>query len=248
MLKPENLIIELDCTDSTNNYAMMLAEAGKAVHGMTITAKSQTSGKGQRGNAWNDEPGSNLLMSIILMPGRPLSSQFVFNCSVALAVINTISQFNLSANLAIKWPNDIIVNDKKAGGILIENVLRGSSWNYAIVGLGLNINQSRFPDSLPHATSLYLEAGRTFQISDIRDKVIQNLLNETNALHSEQVILSNYNMLLYRRELTQIFYDADNSIEATILHVNTDGTLSVLLQDGLVRNLRHGELLWKYGV
>src|SRR5690606_38514963 len=118
---PDNPIIELDEIDSTNNYAMGLLNADKACMGLTIVARSQTKGKGQRGRVWQDQPGASLSMSMIVEPERGLDAQFVFIAQVALAVADALQGLDNNMDVAIKWPNDIIINDKKAGGILIEN-------------------------------------------------------------------------------------------------------------------------------
>ena len=122
MALSEYPIIELDSIDSTNNYAMQLIDANKAQHGLTIVAQKQLAGKGQRGNTWADTPGESLLMSIIAMPDRAIHEQFVFSASVAVAIAKVLQKLNNNWQVNVKWPNDIIVNDKKAGGILIENV------------------------------------------------------------------------------------------------------------------------------
>ena len=135
-------IIELDSIDSTNNYAMQLIDANKAQHGLTIVTQSQSEGKGQRGKTWLDAPGQSLLMSIIIHPKKEINDQFVFNAAVAVAIANVLQKSNHNWDIRIKWPNDIIINAKKAGGILIENILRGSRWTHSVVGLGLNVKQA----------------------------------------------------------------------------------------------------------
>ena len=247
-MSPDNkFLIELDSTESTNNYAMALAEQGTVEHGMTITAKTQTRGKGQRGNNWLDEPGANLLMSIIVVPARPTNGQFAFNCSVATAVINALTESGCTGRLSIKWPNDIMVGDKKAGGILIENVLRGSVWNYAIVGIGLNINQSSMPVQLPHATSLRIESGLAFDLNQVRDSIVRHILTETQVLVPVSLAMDRYNERLYKKNKIQLFRSGGDLIETRILQCNYDGTLRVELIDGSLRDIRHGEMVWEYG-
>src|SRR5690606_18341153 len=126
-----------------------------------IVAEQQHSGKGQRGRHWQDEAGASLLMSLIIAPQKPVNQQFIFSAAVAIAVAQVVSELLPNQQIAIKWPNDLIINDKKAGGILIENILRGSTWSYAVAGIGLNVNQTLLPQ-LPNATSLRL-AGAPLQ-------------------------------------------------------------------------------------
>ena len=240
-------LIELNETDSTNNYAMMLADGNKARHGLTITAQSQTGGRGQRGNSWIDEPGQNLLMSMITVPGRPITAQFVFNCLIATIICKIVSELISDCRVEVKWPNDIIVNDKKAGGLLIENVLRGSGWNYAIIGLGLNINQQAFPDSLPWATSIGKEAQTNFEIASVRDRIAGAVLDAVESLASEHIIMEQYNAVLFRRGQLQTFRKGNNCWLATVLFVTTDGLLQVKDENGIITAYRHGDVVWQYG-
>jgi BirA family biotin operon repressor/biotin-[acetyl-CoA-carboxylase] ligase len=240
-------IIQLDTIDSSNNYAMRLADADTAQAGLTIVAVSQTQGKGQRGHNWADNPGDSLLMSIITHPQHGLDRQFVFSATVAVAIANVLQKLSEQCDVRIKWPNDIIINDKKAGGILIENIIRGNNWAYAIVGLGLNVNQHRFPDELPNATSLHLAAGRRFDIDELMNKLRTEVLTLTAQLPSADEIMQQYNDYLYRREAFQTFGNNADEWLAEILHVAADGKLHVRLADGTIAGYTHGSVEWVWG-
>ncbi len=243
--KPQ--IIQLECVDSTNNYAMGLIDGNKAQHGMTITAVSQTNGKGQRGRVWVDAPGNSLSMSVILTPVHSLAEQFLFNALVAVAIANVLRKLDNALQVEIKWPNDIIVNDKKAGGVLIENVLRGSAWANSIIGFGLNVNQSQFPAELPFATSLNICCGKNFEITDLAVAIRDEIMVMTAAVKPEQEIMQAFNAHLYKRGRTQAFSDKNGRWTATILHALPDGTLQVQLEDGSLHNYVHGHAVWEYG-
>ena len=225
---------------------MNLIDGNTAQHGLTIVADSQTGGKGQRGKTWADEPGQSLLMSIILVPRYELAHQFMFNASVAVAVAKVLQELYTVWRVRIKWPNDIIINDKKAGGILIENVLRGNSWTHSVVGLGLNILQDSFPPELPFAISLKIASGIDFEraglLHDVRNALLENTMNITPL--SEQ--LMRYNQLLYQRGQKQVFYDSSARWETTILGALSDGTLEVQPESGCVVAYQHGQALWEY--
>ena len=239
-------IIELDFTDSTNNYAMSLIDGNKAQHGMVIVAESQTNGKGQRGRTWIDEPGQSLLMSMITYPKHPLTDQFLFNACVSVAIAKVLQKIHNDWQVRIKWPNDIIVNDKKAGGVLIENVIRGSLWTHSVIGLGLNIRQENFPDSLPFATSLKIASGKDFTkravLHDIQQSVM--LAVDNIAPPAEQIAL--YNQLLYKMGQKQGFSDISGNWQATILNAMPDGSLQVQLNNGDIVAYTHGQVLWNY--
>lgn len=152
-------IIWIDTVDSTNLEARRRLEHLDNLS--VLTALSQTSGRGQRGNSWSSDKGKNLLFSIVLKFGRRYSrmiqayDQFCISELAALSVVEFLSGCGIAAK--IKWPNDIYVGDRKIGGILIENSLSGEWISSSIIGIGLNINQREFDKSLPNPTSLILE-------------------------------------------------------------------------------------------
>lgn len=240
-------LIELEYTDSTNNYAMQLINDDKAQPGTTITTLSQGKGKGQRGKVWIDEPGQSLLMSIIVCPKQLLTEQFVFSASVAVAIANVLQNFLPQCIVRVKWPNDIIINDKKAGGILIENVLRGSNWTHSVIGFGLNINQPSFPDSLPYATSLRIVSGQEMEMARIRDRVREHILAATLYPPPSARIMESYNELLYKRSELQKFSNTDGYWNATILHAGEDGSLEIRPENGTKTSIyHHGEIKWEW--
>lgn len=235
-------IIEHNSIDSTNNYAMLLIDANKAQHGLTITALSQTNGKGQRGNTWVDRPGESLLMSVIVQPGRPIGEQFAFSGAIAAAIARFLQNLYKNCDIRIKWPNDIIVNDKKAGGILIENILRGSQWVYSIIGLGLNIGQESMPQDLPHATSLRIASGQNLDPKLLVRPVSEHIIAAISVQSSAGMV--DYNQLLYKIGQKQKFSEHGVDFWATIISVNTDGILEVKKEDGTLSQYSHGQITW----
>ena len=132
--------IELPTVESSNNYATRQVQAHLAGHGATWFAYNQTKGKGQRGNTWTTHPGQNIILTTVIEPIHlKLADQFILSAAVAVACYDFFSSYALDET-SIKWPNDIYWKDRKAGGILIENILQGTDWKYAIVGIAININ------------------------------------------------------------------------------------------------------------
>src|SRR5687768_14177982 len=130
-------VIELDSIDSTNSYSKELIIKEKPIEGTIITAREQLSGRGQMGNSWNAEAGKNLTLSIILYPDfLDADKQFYLNIAVCLAV-KDFCESVLGDEIKIKWPNDVYHRDKKLGGILIENTIKGSQIASAVVGIGI---------------------------------------------------------------------------------------------------------------
>jgi BirA family biotin operon repressor/biotin-[acetyl-CoA-carboxylase] ligase len=156
-------IIELDKTTSTNQYLMNLASEGKAVHETIVIAEEQTAGKGQGENLWVSEPGMNLTFSMYVKYLMKANTQAWMSKSIALAVFDFISLY--TQNAVIKWPNDILVNDKKIAGILIEHFITGQNLNGTVIGVGVNLNQEKFPAEI-QAISLKEITGAKFKVKD----------------------------------------------------------------------------------
>lgn len=151
----------IESVDSTNNEVKRRMERLSDLS--VISATEQTSGRGQRGNIWLSEPGKNLTFSIAVKYGGRLFAdanpvnQFVINGIVSLSVVELLETYCIDAR--IKLPNDIYVNGKKICGILIEHSVLGSSLIHSIIGVGLNVNQMDFDESLANPTSILLEIG-----------------------------------------------------------------------------------------
>jgi BirA family biotin operon repressor/biotin-[acetyl-CoA-carboxylase] ligase len=165
----------LQSVESTNNYAMAKVHAGLAKHGETWLALEQTAGKGQRGKAWQSAPGDNIIFTTVLKPDfLSLDSQVLLSRAVALACYDFFYR-HAGDETKLKLPNDLYWRDRKAGGILIENVFRGSDWSYAVVGIGININQVQFDPALPNPVSLKQITGKTFDIMVLSKELCEYL-------------------------------------------------------------------------
>ena len=146
---PPITFIHLEETDSTNTYLKNLPRDPEQPY-VAVMADYQTAGRGQRGNQWHSARGQNLLCSIRHHPTflRP-EQQFVLSQLIALAIVEGLSEILPDANehLRIKWPNDIYWNDSKLCGILIEYELSATAIEQAIIGFGLNVNQTHFGEA-----------------------------------------------------------------------------------------------------
>ena len=166
-------IIWLQNVDSTNEEARR--RFSECDNLSVLSAVSQTSGKGQRGNSWSSEPGANLTFSIILKDGYRIKAydQFVLSEITALSVTDFLSVHGIDSS--IKWPNDIYVDKKKICGILVENSLRGEFVSSSIIGIGLNINQRNFDVNLPNPTSMILEdnIGKHYDVTTCLEKFME---------------------------------------------------------------------------
>jgi BirA family biotin operon repressor/biotin-[acetyl-CoA-carboxylase] ligase len=152
--------------DSTNTWAKK-DQSGQASHGALYITDRQTKGRGQYNRVWNTEGGVNLTFSVVLRPSR-FENLTLLTLAFALGVVNTYPAYASSADDApmatIKWPNDVRVQGKKWVGILTETVFSGNRLDRLVIGLGINVNQTTFPEELrSEATSLRLLLGQTIQ-------------------------------------------------------------------------------------
>jgi BirA family biotin operon repressor/biotin-[acetyl-CoA-carboxylase] ligase len=237
-------LLKLDRIDSTNNYAMQLIDADAAVHGLTITAKEQLSGRGQRGRTWVGVPGDCLMMSVILRPTVDLGRQADFLALVAVSVAKAVQDALPQQPVRIKWPNDIIIADKKAAGILIENVVRGQTWPWAVVGIGLNVGPDVLPADLPNATSMR-QAGYAGHDLDPLARAIRAALLQTLASNDADAI-ARYNDLLFYKGRRQFFRDDGQFFSAEVVGMNDRGQLLLRHHNGTSTAYNHGtiEHIW----
>ncbi len=162
-------IIWLKLTDSTNDEARRRLDALDNLS--VLAAETQTAGRGQGDHTWTSAPGQNLTFTLVLKfpPCAPIATSEIL--LITQAVTGGIRRYLLSKGVEsrIKWPNDIYVGDRKICGILIENILDGKQVSSSMIGIGLNLNQDRFPADLPNPVSLRQLTGRTY---DLRTELV----------------------------------------------------------------------------
>lgn len=236
--------IELQSVDSTNNYARSLIASGTAVHGTGIFAHEQTAGRGQRSKTWISEPGSSIILSL-LVQGESFSAAQQFGIS-ACAAVTAARLLNKYAKdgAAIKWPNDLYWQDRKAGGILVENIIRGQNLEWSIVGIGINLNQAKFPSSLPNPVSLRQITGREWNARDMARELYEeffenhSLMAQGEPHHFHETYLE----LLFKRNRMHRFRSGSRVFEAMVHDVSPEGLL--VLRHGIDESFAHGEIEW----
>ena len=213
------LIIWYECIDSTNNAARKMLEDIDIMS--VVAAGFQTAGRGQKGNVWASEAGKNLTFSIAVrfgsgqFPAFPAVRQFAVSEAAALAIVSFLSEKGIDA--MIKWPNDIYVGDRKICGILIEQKVRGSMLDGSVIGIGLDVNQTDFPQELPNPVSMSLLTGKTYQLEESLEQIagiFYKILSD--ALVSESALSAledRYVSILYRRDEHHRFIDCRSGEE-----------------------------------
>jgi BirA family transcriptional regulator, biotin operon repressor / biotin---[acetyl-CoA-carboxylase] ligase len=238
--------IELESVDSTNNYAMARAAEGSASHGTLYFAYEQWAGKGQRGRTWTSTPGENIVLSAVIEPvALTFSQAFALSACVALACHDLFSRYAGVSATRIKWPNDIYWNDRKAGGILIENSFRGADWVLAIAGMGININQTDFPESARHPVSLRQITGQSFDVVGLAHELgecLDRRYSQLTAGAGAESLITTYNDRLYRRDETVRLKKENAVFETMVKGVSAQGQL--LTKDVMERQFTFGEVEW----
>ena len=225
-------LIKLDATDSTNRYLKELYRSSAIENFTVVYTNNQTHGVGQMGSKWQSEVGKNITMSI-LVKNIPFDKTHIFdlNIVVACSVYEILHHLKVP-NISIKWPNDMMSDHKKIGGILIENLLN-SMQIVSIIGIGINVNQVNFTD-LPKATSIKIVTARTFMIEKlilmISEKIEQNyhLCMHKTSKHFWDF----YHDHLYKKNIPMAFEDPSGlKFMGIIKNVEGNGKIKIQLED-----------------
>ena len=229
-------------TDSTNLWIKRLAKEG-ASEGTLALAEFQSAGRGRLGRSWEVPEGTSVMMSILLRPKFEPQYAPTLTLVMGMAVAKAVK--NLGFDVSIKWPNDVVVSHKKICGILTEMGVRDGKIDYAVIGVGINVNIKEFPEEMADkATSLYLESGRKFDRSQIPGLVMEAFEEyyekfaatcDLSGLKEEyESILANYNQPV--RVLAKEPY------EGVARGITDGGELLVEKTDGTIVAVSAGEV------
>ena len=229
-------------TDSTNLWIKRLAKEG-APEGTLALAEFQSAGRGRLGRSWEVPEGTSVMMSILLRPKFEPQYAPMLTLVMGMAVAKAVKKFGF--DVSIKWPNDVVVSHKKICGILTEMGVRDGKIDYAVIGVGINVNIKEFPEEMADkATSLYLESGREFDRSQIPGLVMEAFEEyyekfaatcDLSGLKEEyESILANYNQPV--RVLAKEPY------EGVARGITDGGELLVEKTDGTIVAVSAGEV------
>ena len=232
--------------ESTNTHAMQEASKG-APHGSVYIAEEQTAGRGRGDHAWHSEPYTGIYVSILLRPQLAAADGLWLSLATGLAVQRAIENATKSVT-DIRWPNDLLFKGRKVGGILVEMNAEASRIRYAVIGIGINVNQRRFPEELRgQATSLRLETDRGVVREDLLVEMLQCLRDEIDALIQPEGFAAACAEILRRLETKstwirgkQVFVDEAGGYTGVTAGLDEKGFLRVLTDDGVRRVLSGG--------
>lgn len=238
-------IMHLSTIDSTNNFLLRLIETNQATHEMVVNARFQNQGRGQETNTWESDPYQNLTFSLLLKPDYlKSSSMFYLNQAISLAIIDYLEENHIYAR--IKWPNDILVGCKKIAGILIENSFLGDLYQYAVIGIGLNVNQEYFADLQHKAISMKNLLGKDTNI----DIALHRLLN---AIHQRlkflkrgdfSTIYEDYKHHLHLYQCWATYQNNEEYFKGKIIDVKPTGELCMVLENGEIKEFLNKEVVF----
>lgn len=230
-------------TGSTNDDARAWAAAG-APSGAIVLADEQTAGRGRHGRTWSAPVGASLALSIVTRPDVAPSRLAPLAIVAGLAVREAIAPRLAHRRVRVKWPNDVVVGEKKIAGVLVEASLSGRAVDHAIVGIGVNVNRSSFPEEIAHrATSLSLEGARdpdldrtAIALDVVRafDRALVEWLADPEALGAR---------LAPHDALRDVAVQLEDGRRGVAVGLEGDGRLRVRLDDGALVLALAGEVV-----
>jgi BirA family transcriptional regulator, biotin operon repressor / biotin---[acetyl-CoA-carboxylase] ligase len=239
--RPPFIIHHFTSIDSTNDQLKKMAEAPEFT---CVVADRQTAGRGRHGRTWHSAPGDGLYLSVLLCPQGSSSKIPSLSLMAGIAVAEVLIAQDITG-VDIKWPNDVLVNDRKVCGILIEGTSSGSNHHRIILGIGVNLNHRSFPQKLgATATSLMIETGRPVDIDQFCAQLLERIAHWYERWMMSDAIISRFQELSsYARGRMVIVTLDDEQITGETAGLSETGALRVATGDGRVRQILAGEVM-----
>ena len=237
-------IIKLNAIDSTNSYLLNLSRAVHLEDPTIVITNNQTKGRGQHGTSWQSVPQQSLLFSMFKrfenLPTNKISS---ITYAVSLGLENAFKKYKIP-NITIKWPNDIMSRSKKMAGILIENQIKQGNVVSSVIGLGINVNEKKFK-SLPQATSMLLATGNKFDLNEVLQLVIEEILIQLTKLDKGDYadLKIKYETSLFRKDMISVFEVKDGyRFNGKIKGVNEIGKIVIENENEILNSYQLKEI------
>jgi len=218
-------VIKIPVIDSTNSYALSLKDTRAFKEGLVIVSDFQTNGHGQRETNWESEKGKNLNISVLIEPKILIERQFDISILISLSIIDCLT--NLGIKSMIKWPNDILVRNKKIAGILIQNIISSDIITHSVIGIGINVNQLIFETYIPKATSVKLELNKDIIVEELQNSLLNIMKNRLNDYRSGVDINFHFFNKLFKRDIVSVFQNKSKKFNGIIRGVSEMGLLII---------------------
>ncbi|UGU14969.1 biotin--[acetyl-CoA-carboxylase] ligase [Sinomicrobium kalidii] len=226
-------IIKLNAIDSTNSYLKELSATGILDDYTIVVARHQTRGRGQMGTSWNSESGKNLTFSVYKKISCIRKEEvFYLSMATSLAIVRALKKFNMP-QVKIKWPNDILSANQKICGVLIESIIKKGELDAAVIGMGLNVNQTDF-NGLPNAGSLKRITGITYNLDELMHGIVTELRRYEELIVSRNLISlkSRYESALFRKDKPSTFENGEGELFMGFIRgISETGKLVIQLEN-----------------
>ncbi|MFY1045345.1 biotin--[acetyl-CoA-carboxylase] ligase [Chryseobacterium sp. GP-SGM7] len=236
-----DLFYRNECSSTNDEIAQVLLYSKSNFSGLFTF--NQTKGRGQYGNTWTSAAEQNLAYTLAVKTSCIQHSDFMFNYYTAICVQNFLA--NLTEKIVkIKWPNDIIVQNKKVVGILIEKK-KINQENYFIIGIGINILQEKF-DEISNAGSLLTQTGERFNLNKIAENLHAFLVENLNNIPSDPEILDQFNSNLFKKDEISVFELNEKRQNGIIKNADKNGNIWIDLEESGLKSFYHKEIKLLY--
>ncbi len=241
-------IIKLNAIDSTNSFLRQLSAKEQLEDFTVVVAGQQTNGRGQMGTKWVSQESKNLMVSVFKdVSFLKIKKSYYISIAVSLSIFKALELLQIK-KLKVKWPNDILSDNKKLVGILIENVIKQNQLQNSIIGFGVNVNQTVF-DDVPNATSLRLHTGNVFELDEVLNLILVQLVYYFNLLKSDKLSLlkEEYEKHLFRKNKPSTFKNAELGMFSGIINgISESGNLKVILEGNVIKEFDLKEITLLY--
>ena len=239
-------VFKLNAINSTNLYLKELLQKKDLENFTIVMTEYQTSGKGQGLNIWYSEEGKNLLFSVLVkFDGLEIQKAPYLNYAISIAIYNVLNTY--LNNVKIKWPNDIMAENKKVCGILIENTVRSAKINHSIIGIGLNVNQSIFPDNVKNATSIYSLLHQKIDRNLLLENLVKSIKDKIIRLNNQEFsyLKDIYESVMYKHNEISSFKDKNGiQFQGKIVGVNHLGMLAIKTIENKIYTFANKEIVY----
>ena len=236
-------IIKLDAIDSTNSFLKNKSSNQEIDDFTTVYTQNQFKGRGRATKQWISEPNKNIALSLFKrIKKTDLLHIFLLNVIASISILELLEKY-LVKDVKVKWPNDVMVKNKKISGVLIENKIKKNSSINSIMGIGINVNQQNFPDFLS-ATSIVNEIGSVSEIDLLANELAVIIKSNFKFLKSKsKIYLDHYNNKLHNKNQTVRFKNNIGKIEVgKIVKVDFRGNLMIMNEKGKIEYFKENEI------
>ena len=229
--------IQLDDVSSTNLYLRKLIKDKSINENILVSTNYQEKGRGQRSNIWESEKNMNILISFLYVHTTNNYDLFKFNMLISLAIYDFLSKY-FKTGLKIKWPNDLMINNKKIAGVLVQNI---ESNFKSIIGVGINVNQKEFKNFSPQATSFSNELNKEFNRNALILELMNNFENYLINYFQFNDLKNSYMLKIYKFKQQTNFLNNLKQFKGEIMNFNSSGEIIIKRGDEFL-SFKNGEV------